>query len=84
MSGHSTQSSNHLHKWQRFGQSWCSPPESTGYCRDSKVSLTAYERFFNAKETDIKAGFKEHVQSIQQHVKGLSAIISGARGGQNT
>ena len=40
---------------------------------DSKVSLTAYERFFNAKETDIKSqALKEHVQSIQQHVKGLS------------
>lgn len=41
---------------------------------DSKVSLTAFERFFNSKETAVKSqALKEHVQSIQQHVKGLSA-----------
>ena len=41
---------------------------------DSKVSLTAYERFFNAKDAEVKdVALKEHAQSIQQHVKGLSS-----------
>ncbi|MGI9533295.1 DNA recombination protein RmuC [Lutimonas sp.] len=39
---------------------------------DSKVSLTGYERFFSAEnEIDEKAGLKNHVQSIQKHIKEL-------------
>jgi DNA recombination protein RmuC len=39
---------------------------------DSKVSLTGYERFFNAEnEIDEKLSLKNHVQSIQKHIKEL-------------
>ena len=40
---------------------------------DSKVSLTAYERFVNETDTNIQNEYlKQHVQSINQHVEGLS------------
>ena len=41
---------------------------------DSKVSLTAYERFSSADdETEAESSLKMHVTSIRAHVKGLSA-----------
>lgn len=40
---------------------------------DSKVSLTAYERFSSAEEeVDVESALKQHVLSIRSHVKGLS------------
>lgn len=40
---------------------------------DSKVSLVAYERFFNAESNEQKAKWlKAHIQSIRGHIKGLS------------
>ena len=40
---------------------------------DSKVSLAAYERYFNEQENEIaKAGhLKEHINSLRQHIKDL-------------
>lgn len=39
---------------------------------DSKVSLTAYERYFNAEDKSIKEKFlKEHIKSIKKHVDEL-------------
>ena len=41
---------------------------------DSKVSLTAYERFVNTENEDDKKSFlKEHIQSIKGHIKNLSS-----------
>ncbi len=41
---------------------------------DSKVSLTAYERFSSSdNDTEVEAAIKQHVASIRAHVKGLSA-----------
>jgi DNA recombination protein RmuC len=40
---------------------------------DSKVSLTAYERFSSAEDDkEAEAAIKQHVTSIRAHVKGLS------------
>lgn len=40
---------------------------------DSKVSLTAYERFASAQDVnEAQAALKQHVTSIRAHVKGLS------------
>ncbi|RUO26093.1 DNA recombination protein RmuC [Aliidiomarina minuta] len=39
---------------------------------DSKVSLTAYERYFNAAEdSDRKRALEEHVRSVRTHIKQL-------------
>ncbi|WP_420843727.1 DNA recombination protein RmuC [Idiomarina tyrosinivorans] len=41
---------------------------------DSKVSLTAYERYFNAEaDADKEKALSEHVQSIRQHIKQLGS-----------
>ena len=40
---------------------------------DSKVSLTDYERFVNADETDQERYLKDHVNSLKRHVEQLSA-----------
>lgn len=41
---------------------------------DAKVSLSAYERYFNAQDEDEKKRLlKEHVNSIKGHIKGLGA-----------
>ena len=41
---------------------------------DSKVSLTAYERYYNCKDEVEKASYlKQHVTSIKSHVKGLGS-----------
>ena len=47
-------------------------PDNKHLIIDSKVSLTGYERFFSAEnELDEKSGLKNHVQSIQKHIKEL-------------
>jgi DNA recombination protein RmuC len=49
-------------------------PDGKKMIIDSKVSLTAYERFVNAEDELEKAKFlKEHVNSIERHVEMLSA-----------
>ena len=49
-------------------------PENKNIVIDSKVSLTAYERFINEENEELKNKFlKEHIRSIQNHVKELSA-----------
>ena len=47
-------------------------PDNKHLIIDSKVSLTGYERFFNA-DSDIeeKTGLKKHIVSIQKHIKEL-------------
>ena len=47
-------------------------PDQKHLIIDSKVSLTGYERFFNAEDdTDEKLSLKNHIQSIQKHIKEL-------------
>jgi len=49
-------------------------PDSKHLIIDSKVSLTGYEKFYNAKdETDEKLSLKSHLQSINKHIKELGA-----------
>ena len=48
-------------------------PQDKDIVIDSKVSLVAYERFMSAKNTDEKAvALKQHLASLNAHVKGLS------------
>jgi DNA recombination protein RmuC len=48
-------------------------PDGKKMIVDSKVSLTAYERFVNEEDDDLKASFlKEHVNSVKRHVDQLS------------
>ena len=48
-------------------------PDGKKMVVDSKVSLTAYERFVNEENDDAKASFlKEHVNSVKRHVDQLS------------
>ena len=48
-------------------------PDGKKMVVDSKVSLTAYERFVNEEDDDAKATFlKEHVNSVKRHVDQLS------------
>ncbi len=48
-------------------------PEEKYLIVDSKVSLTAYERFSSAEsEAEQELAIKEHISSIRTHVKGLS------------
>jgi len=47
-------------------------PDQKHLIIDSKVSLTGYERFFNAEdEIEEKLSLKNHVQSIVKHIKEL-------------
>lgn len=47
-------------------------PDGKKMVVDSKVSLTAYERFINEDDDTLKANFlKEHVNSIKRHVEQL-------------
>jgi len=49
-------------------------PDGKKMIVDSKVSLTAYERFVNEEDEDTKISFlKEHVNSIRRHVEQLSS-----------
>lgn len=48
-------------------------PENKSIVIDSKVSLVAYERFYNAENDQEKdAALKEHLQSVRTHFSGLS------------
>ncbi len=48
-------------------------PENKCLILDAKVSLVAYERFFNeSNEKQRAVSLKEHIQSIRSHIKGLS------------
>jgi DNA recombination protein RmuC len=48
-------------------------PDGKKMIVDSKVSLTAYERFVNEESEDLKDSFlKEHINSIKRHVEQLS------------
>ena len=47
-------------------------PDGKKMIVDSKVSLTAYEKYINEEEDSLKNGFlKEHVNSIKRHVEQL-------------
>ena len=47
-------------------------PDGKKMIVDSKVSLTAYEKYINEEDDSIKNGFlKEHVNSIKRHVEQL-------------
>ncbi|UYW00486.1 DNA recombination protein RmuC [Flavobacterium agricola] len=49
-------------------------PDGKSMIIDSKVSLTAYERYVNETNETLQQDFlKQHVQSINQHVETLSA-----------
>jgi DNA recombination protein RmuC len=47
-------------------------PQNRDIIIDSKVSLVAYERFFNAKDSETqKTALQDHVLSVRQHIRGL-------------
>jgi DNA recombination protein RmuC len=49
-------------------------PQERDIVIDSKVSLSAYERFVNEEDPELKAKYlKEHIASIASHIKELSA-----------
>lgn len=49
-------------------------PEQKHLVIDSKVSLVAYERYFNAKDESKRAKYlKQHTDSLRQHIKDLSS-----------
>jgi DNA recombination protein RmuC len=48
-------------------------PDNKQLILDSKVSLTAYEQFFNAEDPSVKMRFlKQHIDSLRTHFRGLS------------
>jgi DNA recombination protein RmuC len=47
-------------------------PDNKALVIDSKVSLTAYERYVSLENHDNPDSLKEHVQSIRSHIKNLS------------
>ncbi len=48
-------------------------PENKQVIIDSKVSLTAYEQFFNSEDSTLKPRFlKAHIESMKNHIRGLS------------
>ncbi|MCC5906762.1 MAG: DNA recombination protein RmuC [Balneolaceae bacterium] len=48
-------------------------PDDKKLIIDSKVSLTAYEKFSSAEDLDEQQrGLKQHIQSLRVHVKGLT------------
>ncbi|WP_064792131.1 DNA recombination protein RmuC [Shewanella woodyi] len=48
-------------------------PENKDVVIDAKMSLVAYERYFNSDEEEVrKQALKEHVISVRSHIKGLS------------
>lgn len=47
-------------------------PQEKDVIIDSKVSLTAYERYFNSDDESLRAqAIQEHLQSLRQHIKSL-------------
>jgi DNA recombination protein RmuC len=48
-------------------------PDNKQLILDSKVSLTAYEQFFNADNPSVKTRYlKQHIDSLRTHFRGLS------------
>lgn len=47
-------------------------PDGNKMIVDSKVSLTHYERYVNAEESDKPAQLKEHLNSLKRHIDQLS------------
>ncbi|WP_394132680.1 DNA recombination protein RmuC [Shewanella maritima] len=48
-------------------------PQEKDVVIDAKISLVAYERYFNSDDEQVCAvALKEHATSIRQHIKGLS------------
>jgi DNA recombination protein RmuC len=48
-------------------------PEDKNLILDAKVSLTAYNSYFNAEDTSVQPHYlREHVESVRQHIKTLS------------
>ncbi len=48
-------------------------PDGKKMIVDSKVSLTAYERYINEEDENLKADYlKEHIHSVKRHVEQLS------------
>lgn len=48
-------------------------PENKSIIIDSKVSLTAFERYFNEEDESLKhRHLKDHVNSVRSHIKSLS------------
>ncbi len=48
-------------------------PEEKHVIIDSKVSLTAYEKYFNTENNEDKERYlKDHIKSITEHISGLS------------
>ncbi|PKG39184.1 DNA recombination protein RmuC [Psychromonas sp. Urea-02u-13] len=48
-------------------------PQNKNIIIDSKVSLVAYERFFNSEDiSEQKEALKAHTLSVRQHIKGLA------------
>ncbi|MGZ9898021.1 DNA recombination protein RmuC [Shewanella gaetbuli] len=48
-------------------------PEDKDVVIDAKMSLVAYERYFNSEDKNVQEqALKEHALSIRQHIKGLS------------
>ncbi|MEX2600591.1 MAG: DNA recombination protein RmuC [Balneolaceae bacterium] len=48
-------------------------PEEKRLVIDSKVSLTAYERYSSAEDDELQeTAVRQHIQSVRAHVKGLS------------
>jgi len=48
-------------------------PDNRSLVIDAKVSLTAYERYVANVDANDAESLKEHVQSIRNHIKGLSS-----------
>ena len=60
-------------------------PENRQIVIDSKVSLTAWERYVNAEnDKDMEGAMKEHCSSIMSHAKGLASKNYQAIEGINT
>ncbi|SFV55339.1 DNA recombination protein RmuC [hydrothermal vent metagenome] len=60
-------------------------PQERDIIVDSKVSLSAYERFVNEEDPALKAKYlKEHIASISAHIKELSAKKYDKLEGVNT
>lgn len=48
-------------------------PENKDVVIDAKMSLVAYERYFNSDDEEVRAqAIKEHIVSVRAHIKGLS------------
>jgi len=75
--GHEYQTQSHHHN--EAGKSYRPDvivhlPDDKDIIIDSKVSLISYERYFNSdSETEQQLALRQHIASIRQHIKDLSA-----------